>query len=116
MQPDTNTIPLSPHREEYTDHITHYLGNTPTEERYEQHSCVAMVMVQLIHTRLPFLSIIITDRVATSYQNSQHYYWQLLATANHEIYLITTVHIGGGDNNWKVVMIEVAKQLIICTM
>ena len=74
VQPGTNAIPLTPHRGEYNYHITHYLGNTPTEERYEQHSCVAMVMVQLIHTYLPFLSIIITDTVATSYQNSQHYY------------------------------------------
>ena len=41
---------------------------------------------------LPFLCIIITDTYATSYQNPQHYYWQLLATANTEI---TTAHIGG---------------------
>ena len=33
VQPDT--IPLSPHREEYKYHITHYLGNIPTEEKYE---------------------------------------------------------------------------------
>ena len=44
MSQHTSTITCTAASRVWHFSAFHYLGNTPTEERYEQHSCVAMVM------------------------------------------------------------------------